>query len=415
MSTFNTIAVLEIPVQPGKLWNEEGNSLADRDPNLATKMVEQWQRRLSQDCELSPTTQTSVIHWLLGEDLDRFDLFTPIQLEIVTQGIDYRYRILSQRYLGVSPTRAYKNLMQRLGGLVVLRQQIQAWVAGSRDRKRTVGDVLQEVVQEITHRDKYIQQQIVWIAQCTRNPNLRNTLLLATIEEYCLRPIRQQPLIAHRFVNYLRKIQNGGVTYLPPDNFVKMVSAVAIDEDESGLTVNLIDQMLWEDNLAQHEWEETQILRNRIQELLSSHLAAKLGTDASEWMNLYLQGKDPEEIGKYLQLDLQQVYRLREKVVYHAKVFAIKHQTEIVDQWLKISLDEHNLGLTKSQWTSFLQSLTPKQLHILTQLKAGASIGTIAKTLNLKTNQVEGEWKQVYLAAQNLRTTGIRGEEKSSI
>ena len=82
----------------------------------------------------------------------------------------------------------------------------------------------------------------------------------------------------------------------------------------------------------------------------------------------------------------------------------MKHQTEIVGEWLKTSLAEHNLGLTESQWASFIQSLTPDRLSILTLLKAGKSIGTIAKTLNLKTNQVEGEWKQIYLAAQNLRT-----------
>jgi DNA-binding NarL/FixJ family response regulator len=62
------------------------------------------------------------------------------------------------------------------------------------------------------------------------------------------------------------------------------------------------------------------------------------------------------------------------------------------------------LGLTNSQWQSFQQDLAPQQLHVLTSMKAGESIETIAKALNLKTNQVISEWSQVYLAAQELRS-----------
>ena len=383
------------------------NNLDRESKSVLAQTIEQWQTRLSRDCGSNPTTQHSVMHWLIGEDLDRFSRFTPAQIEVVSQGINYRYRVLRQRYLGVSPTKAYKNLMQRLGGLVVLCQKIQAWIAGSRDRRQTVVEVLQEVVQEIIHSDKYIQQQIDWIARCTNNPNLRNTLLLATIEEYCLRPIRNQPLLAYRFFNYLRKIQHGGVTHIPPANFVTMVSAVATEDNDRELPFSLIDYLLSDDTLERHDWEETQIVRDRVRELFSSHLAANVGTDASEWLQLYLQGKDPSEIAKYLQQDLKQVYRLREKVVYHARVFAIKHQTAIVGEWLQTSLDKHNFGLTESQWAAFIKSLTPDRLYILTSLKAGESIGSIAKILNLRIDRVESEWKQVYLAAQNLRANGI--------
>jgi hypothetical protein len=370
---------------------------------LVTKLTQQWQIRLSQECSAQNViTQASIVQWLLGEDLDRFDQFLPVQLEIAHHGIEYRYRILSQRYLGVSPTRAYKNLMQRLGGLAILRAQVQAWVTSSRDRHRTVIDVLQEVVQEMIHRDKYIQQQIAWIGECTSNCHLRSTLLLAAIEEYCLRPIRQKPLISHRFINYLRVNQRGGVTNLPPDNFVKIVSDVVADKDGETST-NLIDYLLLAEDRSQQDWEETQILRTQVTEQMSIHLAAKLGTDASQWLHLYLLGKTPEEIATCLQLDLKQIYRLREKVAYHAQVLAIKSQPEIVAEWLKTSLQEYHLGLTMEQWKSFQQNLTPRQLDILTRLQSGTSLATISKDLNLKINQVQGVWKQLYLIAQNLR------------
>jgi hypothetical protein len=119
MSTFTANATLEFLVP-------EGNSLNDESKSLFDRMVKGWQIRVSRDCGASVATQARVMDWLLGEDLERFARFTPAQLEIVFQGIDYRYRILRQRYLSASPTKAYKNLMQRLGGLAVLSQKIQA-------------------------------------------------------------------------------------------------------------------------------------------------------------------------------------------------------------------------------------------------------------------------------------------------
>lgn len=430
MFDFTGVAILKLSVLQGHNLHDDDNSLAQPcEPKigansivnkcggeaivtkLANTIAQQWQLRLTQDYPgQSTATQNSVVRWLIGADLDRFDRFTSAQLAIVTQGLEYLYRVLHQRYLGISPTKAYKNLMQRLGGVAIVRQKVQAWVAASRDRQRTVVDVLQEVVQEIAHRDTYIQQQIAWIAECTNNPHLRSTLLLATIEEYCLRPIRNQPLIAYRFVNYLQRTQRGGVTNLPPGNFVKMVSDV-IGDDDGENSVNLIDHLLLENDREQQDWEETQILRAEVTERMSLYLTEKLGTDASEWLRLYLLGKTPEEMVESLKLDLKQIYRLREKVTYHARVLAIKNQSEIVGEWLKTSLSEHNLGLTTSQRAALEQSLTPQQLDILTRIKRGESIDTIAKALNLKTNQVEGEWKQVYVVAQNLRNSAIATEQ----
>jgi hypothetical protein len=107
-----------------------------------------------------------------------------------------------------------------------------------------------------------------------------------------------------------------------------------------------------------------------------------------------------------LKMDIKQVYRLREKINYHTlKVFAIKAEPELVSQWLHISLQEHNLGLTPIQWEKFCAGLETKQLEIMNGLKAGTSVEVLAKSLQIKTNQVMGEWSQVYLAAQEIRTS----------
>ena len=370
------------------------------------KIATQWETRIATECTgQNATTQTSILNWLLGADPDRLELLDTEHVRIADRAMDYRWRILLQRYLGLSPERAYKNLMQRLGGLAVLRDKIRAWLTLSNDRQRQVVDVLQEVIQELLQSDKYIQQQIAWIGQCTKNPRLRDALLFASIEEYCLRPVRNQPLLAHRFVNYLRRSQKGGVTNVPQSDLVKIVSDEIIGDSDS--TLSLLDKQAQENYHQQQEWEETQITRDRVKGTLRNYLIENVSPEAGIWLDLYLQGKTPESIAIALKMEIKQVYRLREKINYHTlKVFAIKAEPELVSQWLHVSLQEHNLGLTPDRWLHFCHSLDPKQHEIMMGLKAGTSVESIAKSLKIKTNQVMGEWSQIYLAAQELRIGG---------
>jgi hypothetical protein len=374
--------------------------------DLAAEIAEYWQERLGTEYpQQSATNHTSITNWLVGEDRDRFGPMPPEQLSIVRQAMDYRYRILIQRYLGVSSERAFKNLMQRLGSLAIIREKVRAWLSVSRDRQRTVVDVIQEVVQEMLQSDKYIRQQVNWIAKCTPNPRLRDTLMLATLEEYCLRPVRNQPLLTHRFVNYLRRSQRGGVTNVPRNDSIKMVSDAVTDESGES-SFNLLDRQVLDNYQEQQEWEETQVQRTQVKEQMLAYLEENLGVQAKSWLEMYLLGKTPEEIAQQLGMDIKQVYRLREKISYHAvKVFAVKSQPELVADWLKTSMKENNLGLTISQRQELEQGLNDQQLQVLAGIQAGESIENLAKKLSLKTNQVVGEWSQIYLQAQELRNT----------
>jgi DNA-binding CsgD family transcriptional regulator len=374
--------------------------------NVAAELAAGWQQRLSVECtQHNSATHSGVVQWLIGVDQDRYTEMTTEQLAIATQAMDYRYRILLQRYLGVPSEKAYKNLMQRLGSLAIVREKIRSWLSVSRDRQRTVVDVLQEVVQEMLQGDKYIRQQVEWISQCTKNPRLRDALMLATLEEYCLRPIRNQPLLAYRFVNYLRRSQRGGVTNVPRDDLIKVVSDSVTDESGES-SFNFLDQQVLEAHQEQQEWEETQLLRTRVKDEMLAYLEENLGVDAKEWLRLYLIGKTPEEIAQQLNMDIKQVYRLREKISYHAvKVFAVKSQPEMVAEWLKTSLQDNSMGLTVSQWQDFNAGLDSKQQRIMAGMKAGESVESIAKDLGLKTNQVVSEWSQIYLAAQEIRSS----------
>jgi hypothetical protein len=137
-----------------------------------------------------------------------------------------------------------------------------------------------------------------------------------------------------------------------------------------------------------------------------AYLEENLGVQAKSWLEMYLLGKTPEEIAQQLGMDIKQVYRLREKISYHAvKVFAVKSQPELVADWLKTSMKENNLGLTISQRQELEQGLNDQQLQVLAGIQAGESIENLARKLSLKTNQVVGEWSQIYLQAQELRNT----------
>jgi DNA-binding CsgD family transcriptional regulator len=372
---------------------------------VAENLAQDWRSRLQADLpKQSEDTQDSIIRWLLGADLGRYDEMPSERVLIARQAMDYRYRILQQRYLGVSPDRAYRSLIQRLGSLFLIRNKVRTWIALSRDRQRSVLDALQEVIQELLQSDRYMQEQIDWIAQCTNDRRLRNALLLASVEEYCLRPIRNQPLLVYRFVNYLRRSQRGGMTQVPASDLIRLVSdEIAGEEGENAMS--LLDNRAIAQYQDEQAWEERQVLRNTVQREFEAYLAQEVDPQAAEWLRLYLQGHTQETIARTMGMPIKQIYRLREKIGYHAvRVFALKAQPDLVAAWLEISLKEHNLGLTPSQWQQYLDSLNPDQHRLLNHFRAGKTVEAIAKESNLKTNQVMGEWGKLYLAAQLIRS-----------
>ncbi len=371
---------------------------------VASDLRQDWRSRLASDCpQQSPATRESIIRWLLGNDLKRFEMLNPEQVETAKLAMEYRYRVLRHRYLGVKPEQAYRHLTTRLGSLVLLRNKIRTWVALSRDRHRAVVDVLQEVIQELLQSDRYIQQQITWIAECTGERQLRNALLFASIEEYCLRSISNQPLLVYRFINYLRRMQRGGLTHVPTSNLVRLVSEDMLIE-ESDNPISLLDN----EAIARYEEKlavvEQQLARTAVKQEFEHHLAEQLGPVAAQWLQLYLQGRSQDAIASCLNLPVKEVYRLREKISYHAvRVFALKRETKLVGNWLE-TLPEHSFGLTPQQWEQLSSKLSPRQRQLCELLKSGKNIEAIALELKLKTHQVMGEWSKVYLAAQALRS-----------
>jgi DNA-binding CsgD family transcriptional regulator len=178
-----------------------------------------------------------------------------------------------------------------------------------------------------------------------------------------------------------------------------------VTPEDTDAPISLLDSQAVADYQDDQAWEEQQTLRLSVRKEFEAYLTENLGPEAARWLQLYLQGQSQEAIATALNKPVKEVYRLREKISYHAiRVFSIKEKPELVASWLENSLQDHSLGLTPGQWQQYWDSLTIEQRQLLEQLKAKKPIEAIAKDLNLKINQVIGEWSKLYLAAQALRS-----------
>jgi DNA-binding CsgD family transcriptional regulator len=308
-----------------------------------------------------------------------------------------------ERYWQVSPEQGYQRLVKRLSGVFLIRQKVNTWVTLSRDRSRTVVEVVQEVVQEMIQSDRYLAQELKSIEACTDNLRLRSLLLLASLEEYCLRTVRNQPLILYRFLNHLERSQRAGMTQVPTGELVQILSEdVTVTNGEEALS--RLDGEAWHRYHQEQSHLDQRSQRAQVKSALVAHLHRHLGEGAVHWLELHLQGLTPEDIAQRLDLPVKKVYRLREQVTYHAlKIFALKEQPGLVLDWLKTSLRDHNLGLTPGQWQQFWQGLSAEQQRILQAGRQGQSLEEIAQGLGLKSKQVKAQWVDLYLRAQDLR------------
>lgn len=344
------------------------------------------------------------MRWLLGPASEGFEQLSPEKFNLVCQSIEYRYRLFQTGYRHLRPGQSYQELIQRLSRPLLLRHKIRAWVNLSRDRQRSVGEIIQEVIQDMMRSDRYLAEQLRWIATCTPQTQLRSQLMLASIEEYCWRPVRNQPLIYYRFVNYLRSGQRSGITQVPAGELIQIISEeLAPGSVEESLS--LLDAEAWNRYQAEQNTLEQQLQRTQIKHALSTYLGRQIGPEAVTWLNLYLQGLTPENIALHLNWPVKRVYRLREQVVYHAlKGFALKEQPAMVLDWLKTSLIDHSFGLTPGQWQAFWQHLSSQEQAILQGLQAELSLPAIASNLAIRPKQVQQHWVDLYLRAQEQRS-----------
>ena len=116
-------------------------------------ILQAWHWQLAFDYpERSVASRDSIVNWLIGNHFEQIEQLDAEQIQLIQQGMAYRYRILQNRYLGQTPEQGHRLLVTRLGSLVVLQNKIRMLVALSRDRRRQVTEVLQEFLQDLLQR-----------------------------------------------------------------------------------------------------------------------------------------------------------------------------------------------------------------------------------------------------------------------
>jgi DNA-binding CsgD family transcriptional regulator len=85
------------------------------------------------------------------------------------------------------------------------------------------------------------------------------------------------------------------------------------------------------------------------------------------------------------------------------KYLPLRINPKLVADWLGISLHEHSLGLTSSQWQYFYQKLSQEQRELIKLLTAKKTVEDISQQLGWKPSKIYNEWTQLYLEAQALR------------
>ncbi len=117
------------------------------------------------------------------------------------------------------------------------------------------------IIQEIVKTERYIQEEMAWIAKCTSSMRLRDNLLLATLEEYCLRPVRNQPLIAYRspkeWETYWQKLTPIQQTIVTKLKAGKTLEAIAIE-------------LNWKLNPVMREWSQIYLKAQAIRKAASN-------------------------------------------------------------------------------------------------------------------------------------------------
>ncbi|BAZ39569.1 TPR repeat-containing protein [Calothrix sp. NIES-4101] len=387
-------------------------------PSVA-KLDLYWRSRLYFDYQAeNNNTKDAIVDWLLGIDLKIFEKLNSQELEIAKQAMEYRYKILRQRYFKFSREKAYSNLISILTEFITSRKKIHALITSNHENQHVILDILETVVQEILQTDKYIQEHIHAIAQYTTNIELRNALLFATTEEYCLRPISNQPVIVHALINYLcRNQRENPTTQLKIRREIRKGIKTTSKKEKNILLANTKEfpeinppeiniQEIIQSDIRQTATNTT-FLQNIAKEEFEEYLAKNVGQDGVKWLQLYLQGKSQEEIAQQLNKPIKEIYQLREKVSYYAlRLFATPGKSGIIDTWLKNTSQENNFQLNQKQWQKLYQELTPLQRKILELRQKSKSIEVIGQQLKIKPNQVMNEWTVIYLTAQVVKNEG---------
>ncbi|MDC0834818.1 ATPase involved in DNA repair [Leptolyngbya valderiana BDU 20041] len=155
------------------------------------------------------------------------------------------------------------------------------------------------------------------------------------------------------------------------------------------------------------------LLRSRVIDELIAYLEANNQSECADYFVLRLQDLPTQEIEAILGLTSRQRDYLQQRFKYHLIRFALSHRWELVHEWLDADLDR-DLGMTSSQWKSFLNSCSSEEVELLQRKRRGESEDNIAQQLGRTPTQIRRRWFQLLKRAWEIRNERVSGGDERS-
>jgi hypothetical protein len=148
------------------------------------------------------------------------------------------------------------------------------------------------------------------------------------------------------------------------------------------------------------------VVRDRVISSLVQYLENQGHKDCADYLILKLQDFAAPEIDDILGLTPRQRDYLQQRFKYHVEKFAHSSHWQLVHQWLGADLDQ-KLGLSSSQWDTFVGQLDPMQQQLLEVKRANKSDFEIAKALKITPKQVQKRWTHLLEMASLVRNKAV--------
>lgn len=248
-------------------------------------------------------------------------------------------------------------------------------------------------------------------ADYTPRSRLELAEYMAFSEQYAKRRISlpgcyNQQLVVLRAQSFARR--------QPAETCVDMEMAVDSPkgEDAEGYSRSPALQQIREQMVADVTDPAEAVLRDRIVNELVEYLEEQGQSACIDYLALRLEDMAASEIDEVLGLTPRQRDYLQQRFKYHVEKFAQFHNWELVHQWLGADLDK-NLGLSASQWSTFVEQLDADQQHLLAlkrqqmqdPQRATPSDVEIARQLDWTPKRVKRRWSQIISMAWKMRNT----------
>lgn len=146
------------------------------------------------------------------------------------------------------------------------------------------------------------------------------------------------------------------------------------------------------------------VLRDRVVSELLHYLESHGHSDCADYLVLKLQDFAAPDIDEMLGLTPRERDYLQQRFKYHVEKFSRSSHWKLVHQWLGADIDQ-KLGMSSTQWETFVAQLDSKQQQLLSLKQAHKSDAEIGKAIGCTPKQAQKRWTALLEIAWKIRNS----------